>query len=73
MTTKIIEGILENCMFINDYEVNLNEGNSKYVVDINFITPRDSDDMSRILLLKNKIRQQVNRAYKVEFIIRFMA
>ena len=71
MTTKKIEQVLNNFVFLNDYDVELGNSNNTYTVDINLMTPRDSEDMARLLQLKNKIRQQVNKAYKISFIIRF--
>ena len=68
---KEIERILEGCVNVTSYDVETNQNKSTYIVDIVYINPQDSSDMTMLLNLKNKIRQVVNRGFKIKFQIEF--
>lgn len=71
METNLIRKVLNACEFLNDFDVDFDDEDGLYSVEMDIITPRDSDDMSRLLQLKNKVRAQVNTIYKIDFTIRF--
>ena len=73
MTIKNIEKELNGCVFVNDYDVEINHTGSFYIVDINFINPQDSSDMVILLNLKKKIRSVVHRSYNIKFSINFIS
>lgn len=66
MATKSIEKVLNQSVYINDYDVNFDNERDVYTVEIQFADLRDSTDTGELLKLRNKIRAAVNRAYKIE-------
>lgn len=66
MSTKSIEKVLNQSVYIDDYDVNFDNERNVYVVEIEFADLRDNNDTAELLKLRNKIRAAVNRAYKIE-------
>lgn len=66
MATKSIEKVLNQSVYIDDYDVNFDNERDVYVVEIEFADLRDNGDTAELLKLRNKIRAAVNRAYKIE-------
>lgn len=69
MTTKTIEKILNSSFAIIQYDVEL-KGNT-FTVDMDIEAPRDNQDWTNLMKIKNKIRSDVHRVYKLDFIINF--
>ena len=66
MATKSIEKVLNQSVYIDDYDVNFDNERDVYVVEIEFADLRDNNDTAELLKLRNKIRAAVNRAYKIQ-------
>lgn len=66
MAAKAIEKVLNDCVLVDDFEVELDISSNTYKVELDFADFRDSRDASEMLKLKNKIRSVVNRSYKIE-------
>lgn len=69
MTTKVIEKILNSSFNIIDFDVELK--GSTFEVDLDIEAPRDQQDWTNLMKMKNKIRSEVNRAYKICFVINY--
>jgi hypothetical protein len=69
MTTKTIEKLLNNNFSVISFDVTLK--NNTFTIDMNIETPRDNQDWNNLMLLKNKIRSEVNRVYKIDFVINY--
>ena len=66
MATKEIKKVLNQNVYVDDYEINFSDENDTYYIEIDFADLRDNTDTSELLKLRNKIRAAVNRAYKIE-------
>jgi len=73
MAMKLIEKELNGHYLITDFDVDIEHEKAKYTVDITIINPQENEDFSNLLILKNKIRGLVNRAFRIEFNIKFTA
>lgn len=71
MSTKTIERILNSSFGIVDHEVELDNSGNAYTIDLDIEAPRDNQDWNNLMKIKNKIRSEVNRAYKLKFVLRF--
>ena len=70
MTTKVIEKILNSSYAVIEYDVELDKHDT-FTVDMDIEAPRDNQDWTNLMKIKNKIRSEVNRAYKIDFVINF--
>ena len=69
MTTKVIEKILNSSFGVIEYDVELE--NSTFTIDMDIEAPRDNQDWNNLMKLKNKIRSEVHRLYKLDFVINY--
>ena len=71
MSTLLIEKELNNSLWVNDFEVDLDHEKNLYKVYMKTINPQDSEDIVGIFNLKKKIRGVVNHGFKIKFTIEF--
>lgn len=71
MATKVIEKILNSSFNILDYDVELDVNKNRFTVEMDIETPRDNQDWNNLMKIKNKIRSEVHRSYKIDFEIKY--
>lgn len=69
MATKVIEKILNASFAVLDHDVELK--GSTFTIDMDIEAPRDNQDWNNLMKIKNKIRSDVHRVYKLDFVINF--
>ena len=71
MATKVIESTLKKCGIVNSYDVEYIEKKDVYVIDLDIFAPRDNKTTADIIKLQSLLRSQVNKAFRLKFILNY--
>lgn len=71
MATKVIESILEVCNVVSGYGVDYDSDTNTYEIDLDIYAPRDNTDHAELIKLQNRLRSEVNKAFRLKFILNY--